>query len=123
MKDEQALVDTLRKQIQSRYEEALHALDILQRYLEECHAPDPQDVAGQEETPTNYGRNGSCRQLVLAAIDSSWRTVDSIAQAAGVEVKQARGVLYAKGIYRKKVESGLVAGRAAFRRKQETPRP
>lgn len=119
MKDGNPLVDTLREQIETQYREAIRALDVLQRYLEECQVPDPRHVGGVDETPTNYGRNGSCRQRVLAAIDHQWRNIDSIAESAGVEVKQARGVVYARGIYDEKVESARRGGRAVFRRKME----
>ncbi len=120
MAKDSTLVKTLRDQIEARHREALRAVDLLQRYLDECHVPDAQDVERETSETTTCRADGSFRQRVLAVMDDTWRNVEAIAELAGVEPKQARGVLYAKSVF-ESLESRRINGSAHFRLLEEPP--
>lgn len=117
------IVEQLRTQIESRYREALKALDVLAAYLNECQVMAPpeamQDVGGGNGDNATGRRSGTYRERVIRVLAERWMTVAEIARASGVEPKNARGVLYAPtraefGIEARKTDRG-----AEFRRRKE----
>jgi hypothetical protein len=107
------LLQDLRKEVEAQYHEALHAIDILEKYLQQSASNVLSSTEDRDQLRA-FGRRTrtSQRQLVLDVLRRfPGAGVDDLARETGLDKQQVRGVLYApeiaKGVKRELTSDGL----------------
>jgi hypothetical protein len=98
----QAIVAELRDCLDKQYQQALRALEVVERFLIKRSA----STRGSD----------SYSQRSLEVLDDHWRTINDIARLAGVSADDVRGVLYAPR-NATALERDKRDGRAIFRKR------
>jgi len=107
------LLQDLRKEVEAQYHQALHAIDVLEKYMQQTASNVLSQSEGRDAWRT-FGRRvrTSQRQLVLDVLRRCpGAGVDDLARETGLDKQQVRGVLYApeiaKGVKRELTSDGL----------------
>ena len=108
MTTDNSLVESLRNQIEQKYQDALKALDILATYIADqsgaTDLPRPKPHQGVQPLVTRTARgysgvaSGTTVNRVLSVISDSYKTVQEIAVATELTEDAVRAVLYSKSV-------------------------
>ena len=121
-------IDALRQQIDTKYQEAIKALDTIKSYLlDVTPSPDlPAPAApptpstpvptAKETRPRAAGGKKTRVDIVLDAVSSDYKTVEQISVATKIAEAKVRAVLYSKSV-KDKVQHKKIDKKLAFRLK------
>lgn len=91
------LIKQLRRTIDAKHVEALHALETLADYLEESVTLANGHHKAQKKRPPRAG-TGKIRNAVLSVFRQDYCSVRAVAEKTGFEVRQVRGVVNAPAL-------------------------
>lgn len=98
---ESSIVDDLRRAIETKHAEALHALETLRVYLDAPSLPEHKPPAGQQASTGKRALQppkGSIRERVLSILSQDYVPVRRVVENTGLATKQVRGVLTAQDV-------------------------
>lgn len=104
------VIEQLRRAIEQKHEEALHALETLQRYFEESKPENPPKQAAAKKKAPRAG-TGKIRNAVLAVLRKDYFPVAEVAKQTGLKPLQVRGVVTAPSLkddFAKKEVDGVI---------------
>jgi hypothetical protein len=107
------LLQDLRKEVEAQYHEALHAIDVLEKYMQQTDSSVLSPGEGRDQWRSfRRPARTSQRQLVLDVLRRCpGAGIDDLARETGLDKQQVRGVLYApeiaKGVKRELTSDGL----------------
>jgi len=92
------LIENLRAEVEAQYQEALHAIEILENYMQQSPSV-LGHAAGKGQLRFVRRVQTSQRKLVLDALRRNPGSgIDRLASESGLDKQQVRGVLYAPKI-------------------------
>lgn len=110
-----AVISQLQEQIETQHQDALRALQVLRRYLEQSELPSAISPRVGTNGASLAGGHGKSRRAtgikkkIFALIRTEYATAGQLSQQTGYTLKQVRGVLNAptlKGALDKREENG-----------------
>ena len=113
-----AVVTELREKIDAKHAEAIHALETIQKYLDES-TPIKQSYGMPLQKRDNRPGEVSIRDKVLGIIGREWATVSEIVSRTDLTTKQVRGVLNSQ-LLADQIDRRDIEGKREYRLKPES---